>query len=446
MRTEWVLGRASIDTIAAPTARYIVPRPAQDYRTASCAASFPIDTIWRIFVTRSRAVAFIGVAYAFVVAMMGTTMPTPLYALYEIEFGFSVFVVTLVFAAYAVGVLGALLAFGRWSDSLGRRPMLLAAIGFGLISAAVFVTADSLTALVIGRVLSGLSAGIFVGTATVTLIELVPDAWRDRAPAISTAANIGGLGLGPLVAGLLAEYFPHPLRLTFFVDIALLAVAAVAVFLAPETVRVARGARPHMQRLSVPADVRGTFLRASIGGFAGFAVLGLFTAVSPGFIAGVLQIDNHAVTGAVVFVVFAASATAQIVLRRADPTSAQRWGCVVLTVGLVVLVLSLLLTSLPVLVIAALLCGIGQGVTFSNGMAAIAAGLPPERRAEVTSTFFVVLYVAISVPVIGAGAAANEWGLVTAGLVFSALIAVLATVASVLLTLDGRKTRASHYA
>lgn len=396
--------------------------------------------------TRSRAVAFIGVAYAFVVAMMGTTMPTPLYALYEIEFDFSVFVVTLVFAAYAVGVLGALLAFGRWSDSLGRRPMLLAAIGFGLISAAVFVTADSLTALVIGRVLSGLSAGIFVGTATVTLIELVPDAWRDRAPAIATAANIGGLGLGPLVAGLLAEYFPHPLRLTFFVDIALLAVAAVAVLLAPETVRVARGARPHMQRLSVPGDVRGTFLRASIGGFAGFAVLGLFTAVSPGFIAGVLQIDNHAVTGAVVFVVFAASATAQIVLRRTDPTSAQRWGCVVLTVGLVVLALSLLLTSLPVLVIAALLCGIGQGVTFSNGMAAIAAGLPPERRAEVTSTFFVVLYVAISVPVIGAGAAANAWGLVTAGLVFSALIAVLATVAFVLLTLDGRKARASHYA
>ncbi|MGB2719142.1 MAG: MFS transporter [Rhodococcus sp. (in: high G+C Gram-positive bacteria)] len=165
--------------------------------------------------TRSRAAAFVGVAYAFVVAMMGTTMPTPLYALYEIEFGFSVFVVTLVFAAYAVGVLGALLAFGRWSDSLGRRPMLLAAIGFGLISAAVFVTADSLTALVIGRVLSGLSAGIFVGTATVTLIELVPDAWRDRAPAIATAANIGGLGLGPLVAGLLAEYLPHPLRLTW---------------------------------------------------------------------------------------------------------------------------------------------------------------------------------------------------------------------------------------
>lgn len=394
--------------------------------------------------TRSSAASFVGVAYAFVVAMMGTTMPTPLYALYEVEFGFSVFVVTLVFAAYAVGVLGALLAFGRWSDSLGRRPMLLTAIVFGLISAVVFVTADSLIALIVGRVLSGLSAGIFVGTATVTLIELVPDSWRDRAPAIATAANIGGLGLGPLVAGLLAEYLPQPLRLTFFVDIALLALAALAVFLAPETVRVAAGARPHMQRLSVPAGVRGTFLRASIGGFAGFAVLGLFTAVSPGFVAGVLQIDNHAVTGVVVFVVFAASATAQITVRVADSTSAQRWGCVVLTVGLVVLALSLTLTSLPILVIAALLCGVGQGVIFGYGMSAIAAGLPDERRAEVTSTFFVVMYVAISLPVIGAGAVANEWGLVTAGLVFSGLIAALAAVAFVLLTLDGRRVSATH--
>lgn len=441
MRTEGVLGRASIDTIAVPTARYIVPRPAQDHRTASLAAPGPIDNIRRIVVTRSRAAAFVGVTYAFVVAMMGTTMPTPLYALYEIEFGFSVFVVTLVFAAYAVGVLGALLAFGRWSDSLGRRPMLLAAIVFGLVSAVVFVTADSLTALVIGRVLSGLSAGIFVGTATVTLIELVPDEWRDRAPAIATAANIGGLGLGPLIAGLLAEYLPQPLRLTFVVDIVLLVVAAVAVFLAPETVRVARGARPHMQRLSVPADVRGTFLRASIGGFAGFAVLGLFTAVSPGFIAGVLQIDNHAATGAVVFAVFASSATAQITVRRADPTSAQRWGCFVLMLGLMCLAASLLLTSLVVLIAAAVLCGVGQGVTFSNGMSAIDAELPPQRRAEVTSTFFVVLYVAISVPVIGAGAAASEWGLVTAGVLFSAVIAVLAGVAFVLLTLDGRKSR-----
>ena len=107
-----------------------------------------------------------------------------------------------------------------------------------------------------------------------------------------------------------------------------------------------------------------------------------------------------------------------------------------------VLAASLLLTSLVILVVAALLCGVGQGMTFANGMSTIGAELPPHRRAEVTSTFFVVLYIAISVPVIGAGAVATGWGLVTAGVVFAVVIAVLAAVAFVLLTIDLRKSRA----
>ncbi|WP_072805538.1 MFS transporter [Rhodococcoides yunnanense] len=389
----------------------------------------------------SRPAAFVAITYAFAVVMMGTTMPTPVYSLYQAEFGFSVLVVTVIYAAYAIGVLTALLAFGRWSDSLGRRPMLLAGIAFGVVSALVFVFAGSLTELLIGRVLSGLSAGIFVGTATVTLVEMVPDKWRAHAPAIATAANIGGLGLGPLVAGLLVQYLPQPLHLTFVVDIALLLVAAVAVVLAPETVRVAAGARPHMQRLSIPAPIRGTFLRAVIGGFAGFAVLGLFTAVSPGFMSGVLGIDDHAVSGTVVFLMFASSAAAQIVLRGLGTSFALRAGCVVLVAGVAALCASLLLASLPLLIVSAVVCGIGQGITFSKGMAAVTAELPADRRAEVTSTFFVVLYIAISVPVIGAGEAANAWGLVTAGVVFSVAVAVLAAIAFVLLQIESRTSR-----
>ncbi len=380
--------------------------------------------------------AFVVLTYAFAVVMLGTTMPTPVYSLYQDEFGFSVLVITVIFAAYALGVLVALLAFGRWSDSLGRRPMLLAGIAFGIASATVFITAGSLTALLVGRVLSGLSAGIFVGTATVTLVEMVPDKWRSRAPAIATAANIGGLGLGPLLAGVLVQYLPRPLDLTFAVDIVLLAGAAVAVFFVPEPVDVARGARPHMQRLSVPAPIRGTFIRAAISGFAGFAVLGLFTGVSPGFMTQVLGIDNHAVTGVVVFVVFASSAAAQIGLRGLGDAFALRAGCTLLIGGVAALGASLVVESLALLVVAAIVCGIGQGITFSKGMASVTAKLPADRRAEVTSTFFVVLYIAISVPVIGAGAAARTFGLVTAGVAFSIAVAALAVAALVSISTD----------
>lgn len=382
---------------------------------------------------------FVVVAYAFAVAMLSTTVPTPVYSLYQAEFGFSLFVVTVIYAAYAIGVLASLLAFGRWSDSLGRRPMLLSAIAMAIVSAVVFVGADSLILLLTARVLSGLSAGVFVGTATVTLIELAPEKWRARAPFIATAANIGGLGLGPLIAGMLVEYAPAPLALPYIVDIALLVVAGVAVALTPETVEVARGARPRMQRLALPPQVRGVFARAAIAGFAGFAVMGLFTAVSPGFVSQVLQIDNHALGGAIVFAMFGASAIAQIVLQRLPSTEALQAGCVTLVAGVGVLALSLLAASLPWLIVSAIVCGIGQGITFSKGMAVVTAALPADRRAEVTSTFFVVLYVALSVPVVGAGAAASAWGLVTAGLVFAAAVALLAVIAGSLIAAQARR-------
>lgn len=392
----------------------------------------------------SKPLAFAAIVFTFAVGMLGTTMPTPIYSLYQAEFGFSLFVVTVIYAAYAIGVLAALLAFGRWSDSLGRRPMLLAGIAFAIASALVFVFADSLTSLLVGRVLSGVSAGIFVGTATVTLIEMAPETWRPWAPFVATAANIGGLGLGPLVAGILVEYAPAPLRLPFYVDIALLLVGAVAVVLVPETVAVKKGARPHMQRLALPAEIRGTFARSAIAGFAGFAVLGLYTAVTPGFLGSVLGIDNHALGGLVVFAMFFASASAQIALRSLPVSLALKGGCGVLILGVAFLGIALSTASLVLLIISAVVCGVGQGVTFSKGIAAVTGELPPDRRAEVTSTFFVVLYIALSVPVIGAGAAANAWGLVTAGIVFSIIVALLAAISIGSLVVEDRRTSAHN--
>jgi hypothetical protein len=112
---------------------------------------------------RSR-VAFPLLAYAFTAIMIGTTLPTPMYALYSAKMHFSVLTTTVVFATYAGGVLAALLVMGRWSDVVGRRPMLLLGAAFALASALVFLAADTVDLLLIGRVLSGLSAGVYVGT------------------------------------------------------------------------------------------------------------------------------------------------------------------------------------------------------------------------------------------------------------------------------------------
>lgn len=103
--------------------------------------------------TRRRSFAFAALAYAFAAVMVGTTLPTPLYALYAQQMHFSVVTTTVIFAVYALGVLGALLLFGRWSDAVGRRPVLLAGLAFSIASAVMFLTADNVPLLLVGRLL-----------------------------------------------------------------------------------------------------------------------------------------------------------------------------------------------------------------------------------------------------------------------------------------------------
>src|SRR3954467_5572785 len=112
------------------------------------------------------------VAFAFVAVMAFSTVPTPLYALYQQRDGFSTFVITVIFAAYAVGVILALFFGGHVSDWVGRRRMLVPAILTSLLSAAVFLVWRDLPGLLVARVLNGLSVGIVTATATAYLAEL----------------------------------------------------------------------------------------------------------------------------------------------------------------------------------------------------------------------------------------------------------------------------------
>lgn len=180
-----------------------------------------------------RAGPFLGVALAFAATMIGTTLPTPLYPIYQQQLGFSQLMITIIFAVYAAGVIAALLITGRWSDQLGRRPLLFAGLAASILSDLVFWHADGLGMILAGRVLSGISAGIFTGTATVAVMELVPDSWQRVGTLVATAANMGGLGLGPMLAGVLAVLFPMPLALPYIVHLVLALVAVVCIWCPP---------------------------------------------------------------------------------------------------------------------------------------------------------------------------------------------------------------------
>jgi MFS family permease len=184
------------------------------------------------------------------------------------------------------------------------------------------------------------------------------------------------------------------------------------------------------------------FVIAAIAAFAGFAVTGLFTAVAPSFLSQVVGIDNHAAAGLVVCSIFAASALAQLAATRIKPERAVALGCAILIVGTAILAVALHFSSLAGLIAAAVVSGIGQGISFSRGLAAVVEKTPPERRAEVSSTYFVVAYIALSVPVVSEGLVAQDWGLRTAGVGFAIAVAVLAALCLVaILVQEARQSR-----
>ncbi|MET7542155.1 MFS transporter [Streptomyces sp. NPDC055059] len=381
----------------------------------------------------------------FAVCMAGTTLPTPLYGLYQDKFGFSELTVTVVYAVYAFGVIGVLLLAGNASDAVGRRPVLLWGLAFAAASAVCFLGATGLGWLYAGRLLSGFAAGLFTGAATVYVIELAPHGGGSRATFVATAANMGGLGCGPLLAGLLAQYAAWPLYLPFAVHLALVAASAAVLLWLPETVAERRAlstVRP--QRPSLPPQVRPVFGPAAIASFVGFALFGVFTSVSPAFLAESLDVDNHAVSGLVVALAFFASTAGQLAVTRVGMERSLPLGCAALLAGLALLAGALRWDLLALVVLSALVGGTGQGLAFRAALGAVAEASPPDHRASVISTLFVVAYAGISVPVIGVGVLTGPIGLEGAGLVFIAVMAVLVSTAGVYLVRRPRRTTPEH--
>ncbi|MEU8463483.1 MFS transporter [Streptomyces sp. NPDC029003] len=379
-----------------------------------------------------RACSLAGAVFA--VCMAGTTLPTPLYGLYQEKFGFSELTVTVVYAVYAFAVIGVLLLAGNASDSVGRRPVLGAGLACSAASAVCFLCASGLGWLYAGRLLSGLSAGLFTGAATVYVMELAPAGGRARATFVATAANMGGLGCGPLLAGLLARFAPWPLYLPFAVHLALVTCSVAVLLRLPETVgelRPLSTVRP--QRPGLPAQVRSVFGPAAAAAFVGFALFGVFTAVSPAFLAQSLDVHDPAVSGLVVALAFFASTAGQLAAGRVGVRRSLPLGCAVLLAGLALLAAALYWDLLVLVVLSALVGGVGQGLAFRGALSGVAAASPAHERAAVISTLFVVAYTGISLPVIGVGVLSGPVGLEGAGLVFIACMAALVSGAALYL-------------
>jgi MFS family permease len=374
-----------------------------------------------------RAVAFWTVTATTAILLAASSAPSPLYPVYQAEFGFSALTLTAIFAVYVLALLVSLLTVGRLSDYLGRRPVLAAGLILEAGAMSVFLDAHSVAALFVARVIQGFATGAAVGVLGAYLLDLQPPNGSRLGSLVNSAAATGGLGIGAALTGVLVEYGPHPTRLVFGIfTIAFLALALVTAVL-PETVQRQPGAGAALRpQVSVPRSARRAFLRAAPAIASTWMLGGLMFSVGGSLLTVVFAQHNRAVVGLVLGAFAGAAALGSITLRRRAPEAMGRIGTVGLFVGTVLFLLALASTSLTLFVLGAVIAGAGFGPAFLGAFRTVSQLAAPHERAGLISAIYIVSYLAFSIPALIAGVLITYDGLRDTSLGYAAVVALVA--------------------
>lgn len=370
---------------------------------------------------------FAGLGYALVVLLTGTNLATPLYAAYQHVFHLSALDVTLLVAVYAAAVIVALLACGPLSDTAGYRPVLAAGLITAAGGAALLAAASGPAWLYAGRAVQGLAVGTCSGALTAGLVLTEPRGRQARASFLAATATTAACGAGPVLAGALAQYAPHPRSLSYLVEIGLLLPALAAVATLPAGLGRAGGRwRPRWPRL--PAAHRGLFLRAALVSLLAWAVAYVVLALVPSYTAAALGGSNLLVDGTAAGSLLLVAAVAQATCRSWGAGRAQAAGLAGLIVGLAGLIAAGAAGSAALLFGAIAVAGAGQGLAFMGGIRRVNEIAPADQRAGTVAMFYVLTYGGSGLVTAAVGLLATHLGLTRAVQASAAVLAAACLV------------------
>ena len=380
--------------------------------------------------TPSTSTAFwVAAAVAFL-AFAANAAASPLYRVYQAQFGFSATTLTLLFAVYIAVLLLTLLFFGSVSDYVGRRPVMLAGLAAGAAGCGLFLIAHALELLFAARALQGVAVGLISGAASAALLDLRPEG--RAAPVVSSAAPTGGQALGAIGASALAQYGRAPTELVWWLLLAAFVIGTVAVLASPEpgTVRggAARSLRPHV---IVPRRARGAFVAAVPGLVGVWALGGLYLSLGPSLAAQLLHSKNLLWGGLLIFLLTGIGATASTLLGKRSPSAVLLGGCLALVVGALVTLASIETDTPAALFVGTAVAGLGFGPVFMGAYRVTVALAPSDDRAGLIAAIYVVSYLATGIPAVVGGIATSHYGLHETALVYLAVVAALAVAAVV---------------
>jgi predicted MFS family arabinose efflux permease len=298
-----------------------------------------------------------------------------------------------------------------------------------LVAAAlVFLFAGGTVSLYIGRILSGLGIGITSGTGNAWLAELAGKDGKAKAAIIGTSANFLGLGVAPLLSGLLAQYAPWPLQLSFMLYLALLLAVALLICFVPETVRPS-GRLNLSPALSLPGAIRTQFIAPAITGFGLMALVGFYAALMPLILSHDLHLANHGAAGGLFFELAAVVALVIVATQRLASRSSMLASLAIMIPAAASVPLAQMSGSLGAMVAATAIVGVSAGLGYRGSLQVVNQIAPEDRRAQVISSYFLCCFAGNSLPVIGVGLLSGITGAVTADIAFAATIGAFAAVA-----------------
>ncbi|WP_339068477.1 MFS transporter [Teredinibacter turnerae] len=367
--------------------------------------------------------------FTLLIFLAAASTPTPMYHLYQEQWHFSSAMLTLVFGVYALMMLASLLIAGGLSDHIGRKPVIAAAIVLEIVAVGLFILAQNVHWLLFARVMQGTATGIASSVIAASML----DADHQRGPLFNSLSSISGLGLGALVSSLLIFFAPMPLALSYWVLLLLLLVALLWLISIEETASLRPGALASLiPRIAIPAEIRGALMTVAPVNVSGWALGGFYLSLAPSVIVDITHTDSVLIAGGAVFLLTLSGAISVFVQRNRAPEAMLAYGATALALGLGLFLVSIQIGQIGVLLLGSVIAGSGFGSSFVGSMRSVLPLAPASQRAGLTAVFFIISYLALSIPSMAAGLLIKQLGLHTTALGFGTLLLVMILLAIVL--------------
>ncbi|MFF7598617.1 MFS transporter [Streptomyces mirabilis] len=375
------------------------------------------------------AAAFAGSAAVFATLYVAAGAPTPLLVVFEQQWHFPAWVLTVAFASYALGLLAALLVAGSLSDHIGRRPVLVGSLLVELGAMLMFVFAPDIGWVIAARTIQGIATGAATSAFSASVVEHAPERHKKLGTIITSVAPAGGLGLGALLTGAAVQFSSHATAIVFTALAAIMIVGtAVAAFSAETVSRRPETARTLVPRVSIPRTARGEFLASIPVHMAAWMLAGLFMGLVPTIIRDLLGLHSGLLNGATAFVEPAAAAVAGLFLGRLTARRTIFVGGAGVLLGTAVIEAGVATGSLSLLWVGGIIGGVGFGASFSGAIRTIAPLVQPHQRAGLFASIYLVAYLSFGAPAIVAGLLIAPVGLQGTVLGYGVAVLVAATV------------------